>query len=517
MKGVGHAYEFIGNLIRESKYEPGKPLPSIKQIAAMADVSPVSAWKAYQKLKTQGIIHGGARKRFRIAENRSAQENLEIRSAPEAENEGYLLKWQRIQTELKRDILNGIFTPETPIPQTKELQARFGADYSTIRKALAALVDEGLLSPYRRSYVIHQMLHKRSKVSIALLLDGRSFSMRKLPQRQSMYDGFIRFLESECSRINISLLILCYKPDDNGIVFTDYHSDKPVAPQRFHRVTGSLIIVNYMSEVVRNVIKRAVRNKKRLAILDEVGGWQLEDDLKKNPGIQVFSRATSPEVGRKMARYLLNLKHRKIAYISYYHKEDWSQGRLSGLQEMYALAQSKSIARATIDVSLTENTYAKDARKIAHPERLLKYYEKWKSNLPEGYAIAMEPAFRSAVNYGSFKGEVMHQLIPHLERLLEDKSITAWVAAHDFAAIVIDNFLRMRGVKVPERVSVVSFDDTPDALWRRLTSYNFNTPAIVRAMLSFAMKSPQLGGLSRKRIIEIEGAIIERASAARAQ
>ena len=92
------------------------------------------------------------------------------------------------------------------------------------------------------------------------------------------------------------------------------------------------------------------------------------------------------------------------------------------------------------------------------------------------------------------------------------RGVTAWVVENDQLAFVVLEVLRSRGVRVPERISVVGFDDEPDAFGVGLTTYNYNVSAYVDAMVDYI-----LGGLSSRHLrghglTEIPGYVVERSS-----
>ena len=53
--------------------------------------------------------------------------------------------------------------------------------------------------------------------------------------------------------------------------------------------------------------------------------------------VRLFGTATGPECGLRAARLLLELGHRRIAYLSPSHADGWSVCRLQGLQSVYGL------------------------------------------------------------------------------------------------------------------------------------------------------------------------------------
>ncbi len=100
----------------------------------------------------------------------------------------------------------------------------------------------------------------------------------------------------------------------------------------------------------------------------------------------------------------------------------------------------------------------------------------------------------------------------HLKRLFERalriEGVTAWIMVNDVSASYALDFLTNRGILVPRSLSIISFDDQPQALEKGVTSFNFNYAATMQAILRF-IADPRLF-LSRKPVVEIEGEIIPR-------
>jgi DNA-binding LacI/PurR family transcriptional regulator len=96
---------------------------------------------------------------------------------------------------------------------------------------------------------------------------------------------------------------------------------------------------------------------------------------------------------------------------------------------------------------------------------------------------------------------------PLFTRAREHGGITAWVCENDRIARYALDFLAEKGVRVPRAVSVMGFDDDMEAFKRKLTSYNFNIPAVVNRMLGFVLSSSQY---HYPKAYEVEGIVIER-------
>ena len=112
---------------------------------------------------------------------------------------------------------------------------------------------------------------------------------------------------------------------------------------------------------------------------------------------------------------------------------------------------------------------------------------------------------------------VRELLAPRLHEVLALSDVTAWVAANDSLAFVLLDFLRDARVDVPDRLSVVGFDDTPGAFTSGLTSYNFNAGLFAQRMLEHVL-SPSVGRPGRKPDwIEVPGFVAERATSGQAK
>ncbi len=207
--------------------------------------------------------------------------------------------------------------------------------------------------------------------------------------------------------------------------------------------------------------------------------------------------------------------HRSVAYLSAVHRSEWSHSRLAGLKRVFdAVGLHKAVKpftneSATIPVDYLDGynpqeelariltplinqgcdaTTAMVLQTIVHSERYLE--------VPLEKILLEEP---------------MEQL---MERALVDKTITAWVAANDNAAMACLKFLRRRRIRVPSTIAVIGFDDTFEAFNAGLTSYNFNLEAAVDVSLKTLVEPRTVPPAPKNGALEIEGHIVERKSTA---
>lgn len=78
-------------------------------------------------------------------------------------------------------------------------------------------------------------------------------------------------------------------------------------------------------------------------------------------------------------------------------------------------------------------------------------------------------------------------LVPLFEKARARPDTTAWVAFNDNLGSWAIDWLRARGVSVPDELSVVGFDESPRSLEYDMTSYSFGGRAALRAAVTFLL------------------------------
>jgi DNA-binding LacI/PurR family transcriptional regulator len=111
--------------------------------------------------------------------------------------------------------------------------------------------------------------------------------------------------------------------------------------------------------------------------------------------------------------------------------------------------------------------------------------------------------------------ELRKYLVPHLGQALASRDTTAWVGANDDVALQCLDYLQLADCRVPEAISVLGFDNSPESTVRGLTTYNINAGAFVHAMVNHVL-DPRLDPWDplRDPPVEIEGYVTERATTA---
>lgn len=190
-----------------------------------------------------------------------------------------------------------------------------------------------------------------------------------------------------------------------------------------------------------------------------------------------------------VGRYLLSLGHRRIAYVCPDHAPPWSRQRLAGLRNAYASAglleaveaHTADRIRPVGDVQEVHAALDDAADRLIHAGR---------GRRRSGAETRVEMVDHLVSRALSVLDRERRYLAVEtlLRPVIRQRQFSAMVAGNDIDAIGAVQYLSTQGIRVPHEVSVVGFDDEIETVARRVTSYNFNCAAIVRAMLESVLR-----------------------------
>jgi DNA-binding LacI/PurR family transcriptional regulator len=456
-----------------------------------------------------------------------------------------LLRETRLSFE--QDILNGRYSRNENLPSFKELQARYGVCYRSVRKILSEFLAEGIVVPYLRGFrlstspagVPHGSIVYVSQAGLAV--SGESINDRS-------YRLFER-LEIECALRNITL-----RSHD-----VDYYSPA-TSPCPLPAVAESETVLGYIVDLwwfdiedyrtnALAVLGALGRSRKPVTIVDQMGEFDADRSLAPN-GLYRILRLAGTSAGEAMGRCLLSLGHRRVAYLSSDHSFAWSHQRLEGLRRVFAqaglengvvpavshLADTRHAQLLALS-DLPEETMEKIiflGRTEAEARHLLAIYRELRSDprwIPKDDRLLQriklhvrfaEPLLQSGLDpdyqimlfqylfgvaekhMGAWLGR------PLFEQLTSDRTITAWVCSHDGLATHAMEFLREKRIAVPDSISVVGFDNNSFAKAERISSFDFRTESFVSQALAFIERPPHSRSSRNVSSVEIEGSFVPR-------
>jgi DNA-binding LacI/PurR family transcriptional regulator len=530
------AREFLTLRLGQRVWLPGTRLPTIRQLAQQTGISKSTMARAIKDLGEKGLLDG-FKKYHASAEAQSSWNSLhgETRS-------------QRVRMLFEKDILSGAFGLQGNLPSTKELQSRYEVGFRTMRKILHTLQTEGALRASGRGYSL-PAIQVRSNRQIIVFITCKGY-LAQTSALNHAHNKIVNLFESECLRLGLRVEIV-------EIDFYDSVQSRRALAKLAdsNRITGFVLDVWWdnpanFQRSYHDALARTASFRKPVAILDEFGRFDLPVQFGANPKLQVY-RIEGRRAGERMARYILGLGHRSVAYISFNHDAQWSQDRFDGITSQFSRGGCEDgvhlIAGNLPDALLHQfalsglheneikrlislgrtSSQAEDLRKRwteflkAHTARLTgdsRTIARLQKNLAGLRAILAQnlddeflaktcDAFLNVA--GSRTIDIAMR--PLFEKALADSNITAWICANDTVALLALSFLRECKIRVPGDVSVAGFDNVPvQALENRLTTFDFNAIGFVHQMLNFIVRPPRPRGHYRHSAIDIEGIVLER-------
>jgi len=490
-------------------------LPGINELSNRIGFSRGTIYKALHYLENHGVLVIRPRKDIQIIMTEQNKEFLTSLKHNLNQPDTLTLqpKWKELKDCILEKITNHTYPPGYLLPTIKELCYEYGTSYRVLHKALQAAVEEGKLERFKKGYRVCKISKGVGGSTIVffqeyidkIVLEGSTPHAVK----------YWPYIENECQRMNISLLAVAISrvPDSTKMV-------PPNLQKLIKNIESEYSVLGYIVptifspeglEIVPFLLKTIGNTGKPVAILEESKALSY-DTIKSNcPHARIFALATGNSSGKIVGNYLVELGHRKAAFFPPKHEanDDIPNTRLKGIAETFTCAttsisifnrpvpKSKQLAFS----SQNFNLFISSLRPVVR-DFIRKYGLRNECSVYVSYCakIYTDLELRSVLYHDDFNDA------------LAQSGITAWVCYNDTIALGALDFLKSKGVEVPKTISVIGFDDTIEGLGRGLTSYNFNIPAIIDAILAYLLFPMRKLKKGPPDIVEIPGKIMERES-----
>lgn len=510
--GIQRACAYLNGLTRSD----GR-LPPVRALAQSAGVSFVTMWKALKYLQEKGIIVADSRGNRTFAADGTCP-LPPLRVMPSTETKRVIghagtASYQHVAEKLYKAIITGHFTGSDHLPSCKELQRLYGVSFATLKKSLGILVEQQILEPRANGYFFPSLTGGTGHARIVAIGCGWEDGKIWVDYQDKNY---FRALESECIRMNIQLDVIVYYRKEGRLRFIDTASKKEYALGD-RAILGYVFIVANLDSTPEEVLERLTGLGRDIAVLDVVGGWKVPRCARNNNFIQLFTATASELPAKRVSQYLLGKGHRHIAFFSPFHRALWSQQRFSAITGMFSAAGN---ATGVMPFVVSKYAYQWDYLKSQEHQNdlrtLVKQYNEWKLEANSAFLQQFGNLGYSIFNYitegNCASGLIYNKMKPLFEEALDKKNITAWVMANDFTATIALDYLKDRGIRIPEDIAIVSFDNTLDAMEHHLTSYDFNNHGIISVMLRYILAPNTIKNRRKGGCIEVEGTLVVRRS-----
>jgi len=469
------ARRYLERLLCELKATSQSRLPGVKAMARIAGVSHGAMSGALAELKRSGALEVRPGKGTVIAQAAEVAGTV----LPEG-----TCRWHRLTARMRRELADGLFG-DTRLPSQKELMARYGVAQRTLVKALTVLAAEGTLEPSGGTFRPAAPPLPRARNTLVLFSRGGPAGELVVytPRTTIQFSA----LEQLCAARDVRLQVVLCHFDGARLTFPGWQSGSLAEVFDPGKVLGFMVWrLGLLADFTAELVARLHGLGRPIAVFVES-----QDDL-QIPGLPVdrlvrrYSTAPDFEAGRAVGRFLISRGHRRVCCWSEGSALQWCRERLAGIRHAFAGA---GMPDAVESLSAWTDEYLYDAAEVQRVnDRLRRAVQQVSREL----AVPIRPERETEVVSGLYFSGIYRELVfralePRMREALRSRRATAWVGTADPVAIECLRYLQASGAGVPEEISVVGFDDSPDAATRRLTSYNFNGAAAVNRMVDFLL------------------------------
>jgi DNA-binding LacI/PurR family transcriptional regulator len=376
-------------------------------------------------------------------------------------------KWFEASLRLQQEMEAGRWKPGEHLPGPSWLCDYLGVTPPTLRKLMRRLVEIGCVEPLARGWRVRSVGSLVGGIRIALLryCDEDGVSVGEAARETF----FRRALEQEAARMRMR--IETWGMSEDGRLFRE---GQPF-PGELDAAAEGAILSLWRFERPDAAFQRLATLRLPLAIWDERPQGGRRPDFWR---CRWFTTGYSKLPGREVGRFLLELGHRGVAFLSPFHGSQWSQRRLDGLTEVCALAEPPVTVREFTTDRWDPSQYNPRDEDVAA--------------LVRGVAECSGPflAERAAMISEAVEALLRDKaVLVDVEEMcaaaLDDPALTAWVAANDDVALLAWYWLRSHGMTVGKDISLVGFDNTLRAQEAGLTSFGFAEDELAVAMLGY--------------------------------
>jgi DNA-binding LacI/PurR family transcriptional regulator/DNA-binding FadR family transcriptional regulator len=510
---VERIVEFIQKAIARGSWPVGQRIPTISWICAATNTANKSVIKAVRLLINRGLIT--PKKYVNSPNTGSMLESVPLQT----------LKWQKLRTSLEGEIALGRFSAGSSLPAISQLKEQYGVHYKTLKKALDALTADALLMPYKKNYRVTPFTKQtRSGFAASIVAFGQG-DASGIMTFGNQSQTFIRAIERECVLRNVHPEILGFQEKNGSPRFTS----TPKIPVSMNELLKHSSAMGFMIwfggeppplGFMTDFLETLCRADKPIAVLHDSADHRIVSLFSRNRLVRFFSLATRA-CGYTAGKFLQQLGHKNVAYISDRQKASWSQERLAGLREAYASAGQQEAVHAFTSDTFSNDFEMTEAAKQQGPAQWRSLLLPFKAGLDAlqkkipvaGFTEWEVRTLKSVLYEQEARSLSMQNVHPLLKAAHADEAPTAWVCANDGLAWHALMYLQEKKISVPRQISIMGFDDALDLT---LTSYNFNRAECVRRMIDYVLYPALQDRFKAARLTEIDGYIVERRSTAKA-
>jgi len=493
------ACSLLRALIERCRSTETPQLPTVRSLSKQWHLSPVPILKALHYFQRKGLIQiiqgrGIFLSEFTADPQMSQPFPAQLEKLPNAT--GFIAnasgtptaqtpkKWQIVSSTIIRDISAGIYGRETILPNLKELCNRYGTAYPTIRQSIAYLLQNGYIEYWKKGYRPSHPPRASSKAK--LLIISRDFfvhdSYEMLPYNQQL----LAIIERECQYRSLTPERVRYRNVKSTLTISKESTEPDTIHFKKESFLGILINGNGLKTILTPAfIQKLLHSGLPVVILDSDGTFSFPRELTNRRNLFIVPVGITESIGENAARFCIQKGHQNCIWLSS-SQSHWARNRLAGVEKVFSNVFGKeSVHSFSLPVEETYSESLERARKVNKKLTTLFAYRDLHES-PQALDKELELALQRS------KPMIRRHLqlerrrkiaAAHLSQIASGHRSQLWICANDTTALLLKEFLINTGHRIPETVSLFSFDDSIEASIDRLTSSNLNLPATIRAAI----------------------------------
>lgn len=492
MNKARHAYEFLRR--RAAGAGPGGRLPSVRDLASEAGVSPYTLSKALRALCDEGLLKARPRTGIVVP----SQGASAVSGGIGAGDERFRGRWEQVALALSRRVRNLGPNPATGLILPKQVCLEFGVSYQTARRALDSLVRQSILMPHGRGFAA---VGTRGYGGMGVLCTTRSAREYGTVDENRITRVFSNELERVCAQEGMPLEYSFLGYDARGPTGFERTVDR--VREVAHSWPRALAIVQtpgLNEESVSRLCSMLQPLKVPIAVVDF--GSIANSTVLPRYRLGVAEMSASVRPGTIMGDFLVDKGYRRIGVVGTDLSSDWQRQRLSGISSRVTQRIADAVLLTYETGWVDPDSPRPDPGPFTPPilARRGMRYRRLLGQIGSNADVARH-------NY-----EMRTRLHPIVRRAMQEDHPDVFVGLNDTIAVAVLDILYVLGVDVPGECAVVGFDDTSLAFAAHVSSFNFNWHAFAREILRFGYTCPE--HLSKPVPLMVDGYVVDRMTTA---
>jgi len=410
-------------------------LPSVRILARQNGVSYRTMWKAVRELANEGLI--------RVRRGTKIEAAGESRPGAAA----------TLASLIYRDILDGVYRARQPLPKFDVFLRTHAVACSTVADAFAILQSRNCIHKQGKRWIAGPSpVPAREKKTVP-----PRFILVVVPSQGDWYElfnnfflaPFITMLRTECAIHNVRLLLILTEKTGRGYppALCGVDGVRQAIHEHGDRLLGAIIADSFAGrDAISAIVREISAGKRPVAYLDGAGNRDDLDTIARDDGLRFHRMALDEHAAVTMAiGRLAAAGHRSIGFPTLGKRSpDWLLRRLQTAQSI--------VERDFPNVKLVT---------AAQEEPVWLTFNETPADL---YRTAADrfAAVRSARSLIASAQRRLLAATPSMASMLK-QGATALISANDRMACQHYFWCRSAGIRVPQRLSMVSFDNIPES------------------------------------------------------